>query len=128
MFIVTCFLAQTGYWNFLPQHCNTIIKEQLCGEELLSMLPLLQVDVFKRSRLYCSKSNYAYQTSQKEACIRPCDTNNFTQNLHECTTILQLKVYIAYVVRKLVGHSPYLECPVNSVFFIFSICLQCKIF
>ena len=47
------------------------------------MLPLLQVDVFKRSRLYCSKSNYAYQTSQKEACIRPCDTNNFTQNLHE---------------------------------------------
>ena len=83
------------------------------------MLPLLQVDVFKRSRLYCSKSNYAYQTSQKEACIRPCDTNNFTQNLHECTTILQLKVYIAYVVRKLVGHSPYLECPVNSVFFHF---------
>ena len=53
---------------------------------------------FKKSRLYCSKSNYTHQTSPKKACIRSCDTNNFTQSLHECTTIMQLKVYIVYVV------------------------------
>ena len=57
---------------------------------------------FKESRLYCSKSNYTHQTSPKKACIRSCDTNNFTQSLHECTTIMQLKVYIVYVV----GHRP----------------------
>ena len=36
---------------------------------------------FKRSKLYCSKSTYAHQASQKKACIRPCDTNNSTQSL-----------------------------------------------
>ena len=57
---------------------------------------------FKKSRLYCSKSKYTHQTSPKKACIRSCDTNNFTQSLHECTTIMQSKVYIVYVV----GHRP----------------------
>ena len=53
MFIVTCFLAQPHCRNFLPEHCNTIIKQQLCVEELPSLLPLLQVDVFqeKQSKL-----------------------------------------------------------------------------
>ena len=32
MFIVTCFIAQPDCRNFLPEHCNTIIKPQLCGE------------------------------------------------------------------------------------------------
>ena len=31
MFIVTCFLAHTDCRNFLPEHCNTIIKQQSCG-------------------------------------------------------------------------------------------------
>ena len=30
----------------LPEHCNTIIKQQLCGVELPSLLPLVQVDIF----------------------------------------------------------------------------------
>ena len=45
-FIVTCFLAQPDCRNFLPEHCNTMFKQQLCGEGLPSLLPLLQVDVF----------------------------------------------------------------------------------
>ena len=40
---VTSFLArQTRY--FLPLHCNTTIKQQLCGEEWSFLLSLLQAD------------------------------------------------------------------------------------
>ena len=42
--IVPCFLTKPDCRNVLPQHCNTIIKQQLCGEGL--PLPLLQVDLF----------------------------------------------------------------------------------
>ena len=31
MFIVTCFPVQPDSMHFLPEHCNTIIKQQLCG-------------------------------------------------------------------------------------------------
>ena len=31
MFIVTCFLAQPNCRICLPEHCNTIIKQQSCG-------------------------------------------------------------------------------------------------
>ena len=48
MFIVTCFLAQPDYRNLLPEQCNAIIKQQLCGEGLT--LPLLQVDVFQEKQ------------------------------------------------------------------------------
>ena len=34
LFIVTCFLAQPDSTNFLPEHCNTLIKQQLCGGEV----------------------------------------------------------------------------------------------
>ena len=47
MFIATCFLAQADCRNFLPEHCNTIITHQLCGEELPSLLSLLEVDLFQ---------------------------------------------------------------------------------
>ena len=97
MFIVTCFLAQPGCRNFLPEHCNTIIKQQLCVEELPSLLSLLQVDVFKRSSAYCSKSTYAYQTSQKELVSGLVVQIIPPKVLQECTIILQLKVYIVYV-------------------------------
>ena len=33
--------------NFLHQHLNIIIKQQLCREEFPSLLPLLQADVFQ---------------------------------------------------------------------------------
>ena len=32
--------------NFLSEHINIIIKQQLCGEKFPSLLPLLQADVF----------------------------------------------------------------------------------
>ena len=48
MFIVTCFFAQPDCENFLPEHCNTIIKPQLCGERF--PLLLLQVDIFRENQ------------------------------------------------------------------------------
>ena len=39
--------------------------------------------------------------------------------LQTSTTILQLKVYISYVVQKLVGHPPLHECPSNLASFAF---------
>ena len=48
IFIFTCFLTQPDCRNVLPEHCNTIIKQQLCGEGL--PLPLLQVDVFQEKQ------------------------------------------------------------------------------
>ena len=60
---------------------------------------------FKKSRVYCSKSTYACQTNQKKfvsnlvLVIQIIPPNV----LQECATILQLKVYIIYVVQKLVA-------------------------
>ena len=48
MFIVTCFLEKPDCRNFLPDHCNAIIKQQLCVEGL--PLPLLQVDLFQEKQ------------------------------------------------------------------------------
>ena len=42
-----CFLAKPDRRNFLPEHCNKIIKQQLRGEELPSLLPFLRVDAFQ---------------------------------------------------------------------------------
>ena len=44
---VTCFLAQPGCRKFLPEDCNTLIKQQLCWERLPSLLSLLQDDAFQ---------------------------------------------------------------------------------
>ena len=69
MFIVACFLAQSGCRSFLPEHCNTIIKQQLCGEELRSFLPLPQVDVF--------------QEKQGILQIKLCPSNKPKESLHQ---------------------------------------------
>ena len=65
IFIVTCFLAQSDCRNVLPKHRNTIIKQQLCGEGLPSLLLCSKLVFFKRSRVYCSKSSYAHQKTKK---------------------------------------------------------------
>ena len=67
--------------HFLPEHLNIIIKQQLCGEGLSSLLSLLQADIFQRSRVSCSKSFMPIKQAKKKVCISPCDTNNFTQSL-----------------------------------------------
>ena len=77
MFIDTCFLAQRECRNFLPEPCNTNR-----GEELPSLFRLFQVGLFSRQAWYIAANQpYVHQTSQKKACIRPCDTNNSTQSL-----------------------------------------------
>ena len=47
---VTCFLAQPDCRFLLPEHWNTKIKQQLCGEELPSLLALLQVVAFQEKQ------------------------------------------------------------------------------
>ena len=96
MFIDTCFLAQRDCRNFLPEPCNTH-----SGEELPSLFRLFQVGLFSRQAWYIAANQpYVHQTSQKKACIQIISP----KVLQESTSILQLKVYIVYMVRKLVGH------------------------
>ena len=116
---VTCFLAQPGCRKFLPEDCNTLIKQQLCWERLPSLLSLLQDDAFQQKQGVLQQIKLWPSNKPRESCIRSCITNNSTQSLHECTTMLQLKVYIFYVVRKLVGHPPYQECPINLALIVF---------
>ena len=41
-----------------------------------------KLELFSRQAWYIAANQpYVHQTSQKKACIRPCDTNNFTQSL-----------------------------------------------
>ena len=111
MYIVTCFLTQTGCRNFLPEHCNTIIKQQLRGEKLRSLLSFVQVDFFSREAEY----------------IAVCDTNNSTQSLtlmyhHTATESL----YHLHGVK--ISWTPTLAgVSYQFGFFCFSVCLQCKI-
>ena len=116
MFIVAISLVQSDFRNFLPEHCNAIIKQQLFGEELPSLLPFLKLRFFKRSRVYCSNSTYAYQTSQKKLSSGLLIQIIPPKVLQECTAILQMKVYIVYMVRKLVDDPHQEEFPINLGF------------
>ena len=124
MFIITCFLAQPGCRNFLSEHCNTIIKQQLCGERL-SLPP----SCFAREAGYIAANHPRPIKQARKSLHQVLIQIISTQVLQQSTTILQLKVYISYVVQKLVGHPPQQECPSNlaSSVFPFPICLQCKI-
>ena len=69
--------------NFLLEHLNIIIKQQLCGERFPSLLPLLQADVFQCP----SSKSKNFVSGLVIQIISP-------KVLEEDTTILQLKVYI----------------------------------
>ena len=78
MFIVTCFLEKPDCINFLPEHCNAIIKQQLCGEGL--PLPLLQVDVFQEKQGILQQIILCPSSKPGNLALG-LDTNNFTQSL-----------------------------------------------
>ena len=127
MFIVTCFLAHLDCRNFLPEHDNKIITQQLCGEELPSSLPLLQVDVFQEKQGILQQIILCSSNKPKKVCIRPSDTNNFTQSLtrkyhHSATESLYCLcgAKISWTLT-LAGVS------YQFGFVHFPICLQCKI-
>ena len=124
MFIFTCFLTQPDCRNFLSEHCNTIIKLQLCGEGLL--LPLLQVDVFQEKQGILQQIILCPSNKPRKACIRP-STDNFAQSLATSTTILQLEVYIVYVVQKISWILTLAGVSYQFGFVSFPICLQYKI-
>ena len=63
--------------NFLPENLIIILKQQLCGEGLPSLLPLLQADVFSIEAV----NHLCPSNKPNKSCVRSCDTNNFTQNL-----------------------------------------------
>ena len=70
MFNATFFLAPSDFRNFLPKHCNTIIKQQLCGKELPPLLSSLQVEVFQE------KQGILQQ-------INPCPSNKPKESLYQ---------------------------------------------
>ena len=109
MFIVIYLFPCFQTRNFLPKDRNTIIKQHLHGEGLLSFC-LCSKLFFNRSRVYCSKSSYVHQISQKKLVSGLLIQVISPKVLQESTTILQLKVYFVYVIRKLVEHPPWQEC------------------
>ena len=68
MFIVTCFLVQPDCINVLPEHCSTIIKQQLCGERL--PFPLLQVGVFQEKQGILQQIILDPSNKPEKVCIR----------------------------------------------------------
>ena len=80
----------------------------------------------KRNRVYCIKSSYTHQTSHKKACIRSCDTNNFTQILtrkyHHTATESLYRLCGAKT-----NWTSTLGVSYQFGFVHFPICLQCKI-
>ena len=122
MFIVTCFFAQPDCKNFLPEHCNTIIKPQLCGERF----PLHLLQVFRENQGILQQSSQAHQTSQKKLASG-LDTNNFTQSLttkyHHTATESLYQLCVAKI-----SWTPTLAGVSWQFGFVrFLICLQCKI-
>ena len=87
------------------------------GSHLCCLLSKLMF--FKRSQLYCNKSSYAHQTSQRKLVSGLVIQIISPKVLQVSTTILQPKVYIVYVVQKLVGHPPEQECPISLALFVF---------
>ena len=70
------------------------------------MLSLLQVDAFQDKQGILQQINLCPLKSQKKLVSGLVIQIIPPKVLQECTTILQQKVYIIYVVRKLVGHPP----------------------
>ena len=103
MFIVI-YLLHSQTRNVMPKHDNTIIKQHLCGEGLPSLLPLLQVDVFQQQQGILQQIILCPSNKPKKLVSGLLIQIISPKVLQESTTILQLKVYIVYVMRKLVGH------------------------
>ena len=106
---------------------NKIIKQQLCGEELPSSLPLLQVDVFQEKQGILQQIILCLSNKPKKACIRPSNTNNFTQSLtrkyhHSATQGLYclcgVKISWTFTLAGVSYQFGFVRFP---------ICLQCKI-
>ena len=111
----------------MPEHWNTITEQQLCGDELLPLFYLLQVDAFQEKQGMLQRIKLCPSNNPKIACIRRCDTDNSTQSLsrmyyHNATESL-------YCLRGVKDSwTPNLaEVLYQFGLICFSICLQCKI-
>ena len=76
------------------------------GRDCHLCCPGSKLTFFKRTRVYCCKSSYAHQTSQKKLVSGLVIQILSPEVLQESIIILQLKVYIIYVVKKIVGQQP----------------------
>ena len=118
MFIVI-YLLHSQTRNVMPKHDNTIIKQHLCGEGLPSLLSLLQVDVFQQQQGILQQIILCPSNKPKKLVSGLLIQIISPKVLQENTTILQLKVYIVYVMRNFVGHPPQQQCPINLALFFF---------
>ena len=80
-----------------------------------------------RSRVYCSKLSYAHQKSQKKACIRSYDTNNFIQILTRKYHHTATESLYRPCGEKISWTSTLAGVSYQFGFVPFHICLQCKI-
>ena len=73
------FLAQPDCRIFLPEYCDTIIKQQLCGGREIPYKSI-QIFLLLPSSLHLLHVD-AFLLITVSACTRPCDTNNSHQSL-----------------------------------------------
>ena len=103
--------------NFLPEHLNIIIKQQLCGEGLPSLLSLHQVDVFQQKQGILQQIIYAHQTSQKKLA-----SGLVTQVI---SPSLEIKYHHAGteslypLCAEKMSQAPQYDCPINLASFLF---------
>ena len=124
MGVKSCLLLLVSFHSqTVEMFCLKIVIQKLNsnyeGEELPSLLLSLQVDVFQEKQGILQQLNLCLSNKPKKTCIRPCDTNNSSQSLTRMSTILQQKVYIFYMVQKLVGHLSQQECSVSLTLLVF---------
>ena len=124
-YILTSLHSQTR--NFLPKHHNTIIKQHLCGERLHLCCLCSKLIFFNRNRVYCSKASYDHQASQKKACTRPFDTNNYTQSLTRKYHHTRTESLYRLCDEKISWTPTLAGVSYQFDFVRFPICLQCKI-
>ena len=125
-YIIISLHSQTR--NFLPKHHNAIIKEHLCVEGQPSLLPLLQVDVFRQKQGILQQVILCPSNKPKKASIRRFDTNNFTQSLTRKYHHTAATESLYRLCHEKISWKPTLAGVSYQFGFVpFLICLQCKI-
>ena len=125
MGVQSCLLLLVSLYSQIVE--TFCLNTALCGEELPSLLPLLQVDVFQEKLGILQLIILCLSNKPKKTYIKTWDTNNSTQSLtrmyHHTSTESLHRLCGAKISRP-----PTLARATYQFGFIrFSICLQCEI-
>ena len=103
------------------------LNTALCGEELPSLLPLLQVDVFQEKQGILQLINLCLSNKPKKTYIKTWDTNNSTQSLTRMYHHTSIESLHRLCGAKISRPPTLARVTYQFGFIRFSICLQCKI-